>query len=387
MATFASGPRPGGAWSRETHDLMAPVRVAVTLEQCWHRVPGGTASSALDAVVALKARDDLELVGVSARHRRPPPAPWVPSIPVRALPLSRLALYESWHRLRRPAVERATGPVDVIYVTGMAMPPPTVPLVVTVHDLSFLHEPGHSTRRGVRFFHRCIELARSDAALVACPSQATLDECARYGFDPARLRLVPWGVDATPAEPGEVERVRATYHLHQPYVMWAGTVEPRKNLPTLLEAFRRLDRHGLDLVLVGPRGWNEDLESLVGSADGRVRQLGFVPDADKRALLAGASVFCLPSLREGFGLPVLEAMAQGVPVVTSAGTAAGEVGGPAAVLVDPLDAPALADALASVLDDPARAAELAQASLGRAGEFPWSRTAELLDQAFHQVAR
>ena len=144
----------------ETQHLMASVRVAVTLEQCWHRVPGGTASSALAAVRALEARDDLELTGVSARHRRPPPDPWVPTIAVHPLPLPRLGLYESWHRLRRPAVERATGPVDVIYVTGMAVPPPTVPLVVTVHDLSFLHEPSHSTRRGLRFFHRAVELAR-----------------------------------------------------------------------------------------------------------------------------------------------------------------------------------------------------------------------------------
>ena len=181
--------------------------------------------------------------------------------------------------------------------------------------------------------------------------------------------------------------MRATYHLHQPYVMWAGTIEPRKNLPTLLEAFGRLDRHGLDLVLVGPRGWNEDLERHVGWADGRVRQLGFVPESDKRALLAGAGVFCLPSLQEGFGLPVLEAMAQGVAVVTSRDTAAAEVAGDAAVLVDPRDAGALAEALASVLDDPERAEQLGRASRERAGEFPWSRTAELLDDLFHEAGR
>ena len=364
---------------------MATVRIAVTLEQCWHRVPGGTASAALEAVRALQSHDDLELVGVSARHRRPPRAPWTPPIPVRSLPLPRLALYESWHRLRRPAVQRATGPVDAVYVTGMAMPPPTAPLVVTVHDLSFLRDPLESTRHGRRFFERSIELARSDATLVTCPSQATIDDCVEQGFKRDTLRLVPWGIDAPRAEPAEVERARATYHLSLPYVLWVGTIEPRKNLPTLLDAFRRLDRHGLELVLIGPKGWNEDLEAHLGSAAGRVRVLGFVPEADKRALYAGAEVFCLPSLREGFGLPVLEAMAQGTPVVTSYGTATAEAAGDAAVLVDPHDAPALAAALAEVLDAPERAAALREASLRRAAELPWSRTADLLEAVFREA--
>jgi glycosyltransferase involved in cell wall biosynthesis len=364
---------------------MGPVRIAVTLEQCWHRVPGGTASSALHAVEALRGRPDLDLVGVSARHRQPPPAPWVPSIPVRPLPMPRLALYESWHGLRRPAVERATGPVDAIYVTGMAMPPPSAPLVVTVHDLSFLQDRAESTRHGRRFFERAIDLARSDATLVACPSQATIEDCVAQGFDRARLRLVPWGIDAPTADEAEVERVRATYRLQMPYVLWVGTIEPRKNLPTLLEAFRRLDRHGLELVLIGPTGWNEDLESHIGSADGRVRTLGFVPEADKRALFAGAELFCLPSLREGFGLPVLEAMAQGVPVITSRGTATEEAAGDAAVLVDPRDAPALTEAMLQVLDSPDEAAAMRSASRRRAAECPWSLTAERLDAVFREA--
>jgi glycosyltransferase involved in cell wall biosynthesis len=364
---------------------MAPIRVAVTLEQCWQRVPGGTASAALEAVRALSRRDDLSLIGVSARHRYPPPDPWVPTIPVRSLPMSRVVLYESWHRLRFPAVQRATGHVDAVWVTGMAMPPASAPLVVTVNDLSFVKDPAHVTRRGLKYFHRAIELARLDARLVTCPSQATVDECVDYGFDPGRLRLVPLGVDAPSADEVDVERVRATYHLHQPYVLWVGTIEPRKNLPTLLEAFRRLDRQGIELVLIGPKGWNEDLERHLGSADGRVRQLGFVSDADKRALYAGAEVFCLPSLREGFGLPVLEAMAQGAPVITSLGTATAEVAGGAAVLVDPLDAPALAEAMADVLDRPDRAASMRAASRKRAAEQPWSRTAELLDAVFREA--
>jgi glycosyltransferase involved in cell wall biosynthesis len=140
-------------------------------------------------------------------------------------------------------------------------------------------------------------------------------------------------------------------------------------------------------VLVGPKGWNEDLGTHLGTAAGRVRMLGFVPDDDKRALYAAATVFCMPSLQEGFGLPVLEAMAQGAPVITSAGTATAEVAGDAALLVDPTDVEGLADALVSVLDDPHLAATLSAASTARAAMFPWSRTAELLDDAFREVRR
>jgi glycosyltransferase involved in cell wall biosynthesis len=364
---------------------MAPVRVAVTLEQCWHRVPGGVAAASILASRALAERPGVEVVGVSARHRRLPPAPWTPPVPVAQLPLTRLALYESWHRARRPRVERATGRVDAIWVAGMAMPPPSVPLVVTVHDLSFVQDPSHVTRRGRSFFHRAIELARSDASLVTCPSQATIDDCVALGFDADRLRLVPWGIEVLPASSDEVRRVRDTYRLERPYVLWVGTVEPRKNVPTLLDAFRKLDRRGLDLVLVGPRGWNEELEPHLGSVEGRVRTLGFVPEADKRALLAGAEVFCYPSLREGFGLPVLEALAQGAPVVTSAGTATAEVAGAAATLVDPLDAGAIADAISEVLDTPERADEREARARARATELPWSRTAELLEAAVREV--
>jgi glycosyltransferase involved in cell wall biosynthesis len=368
------------------HDAMAPLRVAVTLEQCWHRVPGGVASTAIEAVRALGTRGEVDLVGVSALHRQPPPEPWTPSIPVRALPMTRLALYESWHRLRRPSVELATGPVDVIYVTGMAMPPRSAPLVVTVHDLAFLHEPGHSTRRGVSFFTRAVELARVAADLVCCPSQDTLDDCVAHGFDKSRLRLVPWGVDPEQASADDVDRVRETYRLSAPYVLWTGTVEPRKNLPTLLEAFRALDRHGIELVLVGPKGWNEDLGAHLGNAAGRVRVLGFVPTDDLRALYAGAELFCLPSLREGFGMPLLEAMAQGAPAITSSGTATAEVGGDAAILIDPTDAAALTEALAALLDDPAERDRRRAASRARAAEYPWSRTAVDLEAAFAEVA-
>jgi glycosyltransferase involved in cell wall biosynthesis len=169
-------------------------------------------------------------------------------------------------------------------------------------------------------------------------------------------------------------------------VLWTGTIEPRKNLPTLLRAFARVDSDAR-LVLVGPQGWNEDLDRLIAPVRSRVHVVGFVPPDDLEPLYAGASVFCYPSLREGFGLPVLEAMAQGTPVVTSSGTSTAEVGGDAAVLVDPRDADALADAINGLLGDSARASALGERGRRRAATFTWERTAGALDAAYHEATR
>ncbi len=373
--------------------MAAPRRIAITLEQCWHEVPGGTATSALESIRALQAHADLELVGVSARHREPPAPAFRPPIPVRSLPVPRPVLYETWHGLRWPAVQRATGPVDAIHVTGMAMPPKTAPMVVTVHDLAFLHDPAHFTKHGVRFFHRAIELARRDADIVVCPSQTTLEDCVAHGFDPARLRLVPWGIVAEPASAAAVAAARERYGLSRPYVFWNGTIEPRKNLGVLVEAFRRVVAGGaadVDLVLAGPEGWNDELDALGASIGERVHRTGFVSPTDLAALHAGAELFCFPSVREGFGLPVLESMAQGTAIVTSRGTSTEEVMGPdgeAGVLIDPSDPVALADVLGSLLADPARLASMGAAAAARAAGFTWERTAQGLAAAYDEAIR
>jgi glycosyltransferase involved in cell wall biosynthesis len=366
------------------------VRVAVTLEQCWHAVPGGTAVAALELARALDARREVELVGVAARHRTDPPDPWRAPIRVAQLPLPRLALYEAWHRLRRPSVERATGPVDVVHATGIAMPPPTRPIVATVHDLSYLDFPEMFSKAGLRFFRRALELTRADARLVLCSSLATLDRCRRAGFDEARLRHVPLGVRVAPVSDERVAEVRARFGLEGAYVLWTGTVEPRKNLPRLLRAFARVEP-AVGLALVGPPGWNEDLErvldSLPGSVRPRVHRLGWVARDDLAALYAGAAVFCFPSLLEGFGFPVVEAMAHGTPVVTSTGTSTEElVADDAGVAVAPTDVDAIADAISRVLTDEALAARLAAAGRVRAGEYTWDRSAALVEQAYADAA-
>lgn len=355
------------------------MRVAVTLEQCWHRVPGGTAQATLDTVRAVAARGDVEQIGVSAWHRAPAPAAWTPPIPVRALPLPRLALYDAWQRLRRPAVEHATGPVDLVHATGHVAAASRAPLVANVYDLSFLHDPSHFTPRGISVFTRFLDIVRADAAMVICPSEATRVDCLAAGIDPARLRVAPLGTDAPPAAPTDVQRVQAQYALDRPYVLFVGTVEPRKNLGRLMQAFARLGDVDADLVLVGPEGWSTELPSTP------VRRLGFVPKADLAGLYAGAAVVAYPSLREGFGLPVLDAMAQGAAVVTSATTSTAEVAGDTALLVDPLDVDAIAGALQRLLHHPDLARELGAAARERAATFTWERTAAAVVTAYRDV--
>jgi glycosyltransferase involved in cell wall biosynthesis len=366
---------------------MPGVQVAVTLEQCWHAVPGGTAWSTLELVRALTARDDVELIGVAARHASPPPPSWSPPIPVRQLPLPRNVLYETWHAplFRFPVVERATGAVDVVHATAVAYPASRAPVVVTVHDLAFLQDRQLATRHGHRFFRRGLELARRYARFVMVPSNATMDECIASGIERERIRLVPWGVTAATVTDEDVARVRSQHGLERDYVLFAGTVEPRKNLPRLLDAFARVP-DDVQLVLAGPSGWNESIDAQLDRLGDRVLPIGFVDRGDLDALIAGAILFCYPSVREGFGLPVLEAMMQGTPVVTSAGTSTEEVAGDAARLVDPLDVDAIASAIHGLVSDPDAARELGEAGRKRAATFTWDRTAELVAAVYQEAA-
>ena len=362
------------------------MRVAVTVEQSWHVVPGGIAISTVELLRALTQRGDLDIVGVSARHREPPPEAFRPPVPVRQLPLPRRALYEAWQWLRHPLVERATGPVDVVHDAGYVVPPSNAPLVATVHDLLFLTYPEHYTWHSRAVLRRGLVLARRHARLVICPSKATMDACRSAGIGSERLRLVPWGVRVRPLDASEAEAIRRRYGIERPYVLFCGTREPRKNLPRVLEAFRRLDRPGFELVLAGPHGWKEELADGIAALEGRVRSLGFVPPEDLDALYAGAAVVVYPSLAEGFGLPVLEAMAHGVPVVTSAGTATEEVAGDAALLVDPLDIDAIAGEIERALDDRELASSLGAAAKERASSFTWQRSAELAAAVYVEAA-
>jgi glycosyltransferase involved in cell wall biosynthesis len=362
------------------------VRVAVPFEQCWYSVPGGTARTTIDLTAALDERDDVEVVGVAARHRHPPAPAWQPRVPVRHLPIPRRLLQEAWHGIRWPLVEDATGPVDLCHAVGGAVPASRAPLVVTVHDLAFLHFPELFSAQGRRFLRRALEITTAIAAQVQVPSLATLEDCAAHGIERERLRHVPWGCTVTDPTDQDVAEARQRFGLPERYVVCVGTLEPRKNLRGLLEAWRRLDRSDVGLVLVGPSGWGDLPEGSTFPEN--VTMTGFVDVVIRDALYRGAVASCYPSLFEGFGLPVLESMALGCPVVTSSGTSTAElVADDAGIAVDPRDPDAITGALASLLDDDGLRSSFAAAGRERAAAHTWERAASLAVAGYREVVR
>jgi glycosyltransferase involved in cell wall biosynthesis len=249
-------------------------------------------------------------------------------------------------------------------------------MVATVHDLAFLHHPEYFTRRGNAVFRRSLAALRRRADMVLCSSRDTLDDCREAGFAEDRLRHVPLGVRHVDIDAGALERVRAELSLPSEFVLFVGTLEPRKNLARLVRA--HASRPDLPpLVVAGAAGWG-DLDVVQSS---RVTFVGHVSEASLHALYRAASAFVYPSVREGFGLPVLEAMSQSTPVVTSATTSTAEVAGGAAVLVDPLDEESIADGIARAL---AESEHWSAEGRRRAETMTWaaaaSRTAAVYDE-------
>jgi alpha-1,3-rhamnosyl/mannosyltransferase len=203
------------------------------------------------------------------------------------------------------------------------------------------------------------------------------------------MRIVPNGVDLDRATEVDADRVRRRYDVgERPYVFWIGTWQPRKNVRVLVEAFARLDPElPHRLLLAGPEGWVADDRAAVAALGDRVRLLGPVPGADAAALYAGADLFVFPSRHEGFGIPVLEAMAQGTPVVASDIPVLREVGGDAARFVPVDDAAELADAMGALLRDPAARAALVARGLHHVQGYSWERCADATIAVYEEALR
>ncbi len=269
------------------------------------------------------------------------------------------------------------------------------PAVVTFHDPTFFTHPDLHERAKVSYFRRAARIgARRASRVIAVSEYARRGAIAHAGVPEDCIEVVPLGVDArrySPAPGPDDERLRARAGVSGPYVLWVGALEPRKDVPTLVAAFAELVAEGLDrsLVLVGPPAWGAAAitSSIERSAiTDRVVRTGYVTEDEKVALYRGADAFVYPSIAEGFGLPVLEAMACGTPVVTTTGSAPEEVAGDAAVLVAPQDTAGLREAIRRVLDDVSVAGELRRRGPERARGFTWDRTAEGTLRAYGRAA-
>jgi glycosyltransferase involved in cell wall biosynthesis len=375
-----------GRDARSLAATMRGVRVAFTLEQLWHRVPGGTGVAAVELARAIREgepteSEQVELVGVAGAHGGEAPvlaAPAGMAIGHLPRPWRGPLLYEGWLRVGYPTVERAIGPIDVAHATTIIPCATRAPLVVTVHDLAFRHEPEHFTKRGVAVFERSLARLRRRADLVLASSEATAADLVDAGVSHERLRLVPLGVRPRHIADDVARAIRSRLALPSRYALFVGTVEPRKNLTRLVAAMERFEP-GLPLVVAGAPGWGRQLPRTAG-----IHGVGYVTDDELAALYDGATVFCYPSIREGYGLPVLEAMSHGVPVVTSRGTSTEEVAGGAAVLVDPFDV----DDIARGIDDALRDTEhLVRRGRLRAEACSWQESARRTVAAYREVAR
>ena len=321
-------------------------------------------------------------------------APLPPSVRIvtAARPVPRMV----WMQLQAPAALKAIR-ADVAHFTNGMLPLNTpVPTVVTIHDVSLRLYPRHHPPRRVLLNGPLVTLAARRAdAIITVSESAKRDIVSLYRVDAARVHVVHEA--AAPsfrpiADPATRERVRRQYGLTDRVILYVGTIEPRKNLPRLIEAFaERTARRELDhqLVCVGPYGWkSRGLDELIARAGvtDAVKFTGYVPFADLPALYSLAEMFVYPSMYEGFGLPVVEAMACGVPVVTGGTGAVAEVGGSAAEQVERLDPLALGDAMVVLAHDPARRARMSAAGLARAQMFSWDRAAAESLDVYRSVA-
>ena len=295
--------------------------------------------------------------------------------------------------------ELRRNPVDVLHVQYTAPPFLPCPLVSTIHDLAFEHLPETFKRRSWMQLRLTVRAtARRAAEVITLSNFSRSDIVTTYGIPAERITVTPAAASprfARVTNGNELKRVRERYGIGKNYILSLCSIQPRKNLVRLIEAYSSLRRarpvgEFPQLVLAGKRAWL-DQETIRAaernSVDRDILFTGYVPDLELPALYSGAICFVYPSYFEGFGLPVLEAMQCGVPVIAGNRTSLPEVVGDAGVLVDPFDEGELATAIARIADNPDYRAKLSVKGLNRARAFDWNNTARLTLQVYERAAR
>jgi glycosyltransferase involved in cell wall biosynthesis len=302
----------------------------------------------------------------------------------------------AWEQTGLPVVAEQVG-ADVIHMPNYSMPlRPGLPTVVTIHDLSFFTDPDRYTQLNAVSLMSATKTSARQATRLIVPSNATRDELVRVpGIDPGRIDVAHHGVDHRLFHrPNEVQvsRVTARLGLHgKPYVAFLGSLTPRKNAAALVSGWSAAVADMTEppaLVLAGGGGWSQELDEAVARIPAHLRLVrpGYLPFADLPGFLGGAIVVAAPSRGEGFGLPVLEAMACGAPVLTTYRTSLPEVGGDAVAYTEP-DVDSIAVALRTLLDDPARRAALSEAGYARSQDFTWAASAAAHVASYKRAAQ
>lgn len=282
---------------------------------------------------------------------------------------------------------------DIVHYPASVGPLTRIPnTVLTIHDLSYLREPSWFPARRSLYYRKTILRSARLAARIIADSQATADDLILLGGLPAAaIDVVHLGVDELfrPASDEVRAAVREKYTLPPKFFLFCGTLEPRKNIPHLITAWSSVaDQCDWDLVIAGRRGWGVGpIERAVAESPhaDRIHPPGFIEQEDLPAVLSAAGAFVWPSLWEGFGLPPLEAMACGTPVLTSSTSSLPEVVGDAAVLVDPLNVPAIAQGMIELAQDETLRTDLRRRGLARAAKFTWDKTAEETVATYRKV--
>ena len=367
--------------------------VAFHVDQLFFAAPGGIGTYVRRLIPAMAARDpSLEIKLFHARFPDPVPERWMREFWVEELPRGIRSLYPRWNLTGRPSLPAALSSLDIVHGPSPASIPPAgsgQKLVVTVHDLAFLEAPAHFPRQWREMFRLGLRAAVRRADAIITPSRNTAEDLlTRTKVDPDRVHVIP--LAATSEQGGaDDEQVLSRLKIHPPYLLFVGTLEPRKNLIRLIRAYRRAAASGIPhaLVLAGPLGWKHQQlhRELALRGPGEVVLTGGLSDPEVDVVLRGASAFVYPALYEGFGLPVLEAMTRGVPVITSNTSSLPEVAGDAALGIDPGSVREIAAAIETLLGDTAMQERLSARGRARAERFSWDETARQTLQVYERV--
>ena len=370
------------------------MRVAVHVDQLFFTVPGGVGTYIRNLVPALAGRDpSLEVTLFHARFATGRPSePWMDGLAEAELTDSIRSLYPRWNLTARPALPTAIRSADLVHAMSASAVPPTARgqrLVVTVHDLAFDRYPKLFPRAWRIMYRLGLRAAVRRADAIVTPSRATAEDVlSSTRVDPRKLHVVPEAAALPPSEV-DVGEALARLKVRTPYVLFVGTIEPRKNLVRLVRAYRRVAATGVPhaLVLAGPLGWHHEalMRELALEGPGEIVMTGGLAPAELDAVYRAADAFVYPSVYEGFGLPVLEAMSRGVPVVASTTSALPEVTGEAALGVNPRSVGEIAAAIASLVGDVALAERLASAGRLQAERFSWDQTARMTLEVYERV--